>query len=328
MRTQGPCDHHEQIVLAGKSAPLAGILTEPVGRAANKDRPWLIVLNAGILHKVGPNRMAVHLARQAATRGLTTLRVDFAGTGDCPARADGRPLIDGVIVDVRELIAHLRKTRGVERFLVIGLCSGADNALRVARADDSVVGACLLDPTIHRTRRWYLEHFAVRAVSGEVWAQVLTLRHARIQSATQLVKKALARQTQETARGASAPEWSERPELFRTGLGDRALMEAHLRDVLARHVQLFIAFSGGWNTLYNYKTQLFDAFPAVDFADQLRLEFYPQAGHTFDMEAHRKLLLADILDWAETTPFTDVISKGSRRGGARAGGASMEQAQR
>jgi hypothetical protein len=66
---------------------------------------------------------------------------------------------------------------------------------------------------------------------------------------------------------------------------------------------MFIAFSGGWKTLYNYRTQLFDAFPAVRFGDLLRLEFYPQANHTFDWEAHRKLLLGDILDWAETAPF-------------------------
>jgi dienelactone hydrolase len=283
--------HRERLLLLGRSAPLSAILTEPAVAAA--DRPWLVLLNAGILHKIGPNRMTVRLARAAAARGLTAVRFDFAGVGDCPARSDGRTLAEGVLVDIREAIAHLQETRGASRFITVGLCSGADNAMRAARVDPRVVGVCLLDPTIHRTRRWYLEHLGPRLATAELWRRIVALEHPRIVAARQALLR----------RRPAAEAPPSDPELFRTGIPRREEMAAHLRDVLARQVQLFIAFSGGWAELYNYRTQLHDVFPEIDFGDRLRLEFYPQAGHTFDMVAHRQLLLADILDWAASAPF-------------------------
>ncbi len=284
--------YREELVLDGRSAPLAAILTVPASPA--RDRPALILLNAGILHKIGPNRMTVRLAREAAARGLAAVRLDFAGIGDSPARSDGRPVPEGVLVDVRELMSHLERTRGIERFIVVGLCSGADNALRVARLDERVAGVCMLDPTVQRTRRWYVEHLGPRIAAWETWRRVLALDHPRIVAARETIRRFIARAPEETFIG---------PEHFRTGFSNRSLMEAHLRDVLARRVHLFVAFSGGWYQLYNYRTQLLDVFPDLDFGDLLRLEFYPQARHTFDAESHRALLLGDILDWAAGTDF-------------------------
>ncbi len=286
----------ERVILAGKSTPLTGILTYPTPNAPPaSDRPWLILLNAGVLHKMGPNRMTVRLAREAAARGLTSCRFDFASVGDSAARSDGRSLAEGVVVDVREIISHLQRAHRVDRFVVIGLCSGADNALRAAQADERIVGVCMLDPSIHRTRRWYVEHFGPRIVSPRVWRSLLSFRHSRIASMRGAIARRLSGEK-------SAP--AERPELFRTGYTDMTVMEAHLQEVLARRVELFVAFSGGWREIYNYRTQIFDAFPRVQFADKLRLEFYPQAEHTFDLETHRKVLLTDILDWVMSAPFT------------------------
>src|SRR5262249_32019788 len=69
--------------------PLFGVLTGPAG-GGDPTRPLILFLNAGAVHRVGPNRMYVTLARAFAERGLTSARIDLGGLGDS-APAAGAP---------------------------------------------------------------------------------------------------------------------------------------------------------------------------------------------------------------------------------------------
>ena len=53
----------ETAVLFGPRQTLVGVLTDP-GAPAPPDRPAIILLNAGRIHHVGPNRLHVKLARR------------------------------------------------------------------------------------------------------------------------------------------------------------------------------------------------------------------------------------------------------------------------
>ena len=75
----------ERAVAFGKSA-LSGIVTPASG---TPQRTGVVFLGAGILHRVGPNRMHVTLARALAAAGLPGLRFDFSGIGEsdvCPGQ--------------------------------------------------------------------------------------------------------------------------------------------------------------------------------------------------------------------------------------------------
>jgi len=109
------------------SQSLVGVLTD----ADHADKPGLpavVFLNAGMLHRVGPNRLHVRLARNLARRGFTSLRFDRSGVGDSPARTDGLPLRDAALGDVRDALDFLAAERGASSFILVGLCSGADLA--------------------------------------------------------------------------------------------------------------------------------------------------------------------------------------------------------
>ena len=54
----------EEIITFGKTRALVGILHKPVGPAPRADLPAVLLLNAGLLHRVGPNRLYVKIARQ------------------------------------------------------------------------------------------------------------------------------------------------------------------------------------------------------------------------------------------------------------------------
>ena len=71
----------EAAVSFGPNASLVGIITSPSVPAARRELPGVILLNAGIINRVGPNRIYVKMARRLADMGLPVLRFDFSGRG-------------------------------------------------------------------------------------------------------------------------------------------------------------------------------------------------------------------------------------------------------
>jgi len=137
----------------GSTHGLFGVLTTPASAGASAPAPArqtaVILLNPGAVHRVGCNRMWVTWARSWAALGYTVLRMDIAGVGDSPA-------IDGMgenvtydarsIDDVRAAIDALTERRGLRRFVLAGLCSGAYLSFHAALAIQPLAGVMLLNP--------------------------------------------------------------------------------------------------------------------------------------------------------------------------------------
>lgn len=132
-------------LLAGETV---GVVTEPV------DVPpaplCAVLLNAGALRHIGPNRTWVEMARRWAALGVTTVRLDLAGIGD--ADGDERELVSNAAlyarrstVDALGLLDQLAQRGLPNRFLLGGLCSGAYWSLHAALADPRVLGALMVN---------------------------------------------------------------------------------------------------------------------------------------------------------------------------------------
>ena len=130
----------EQAVLFGRTKSLVGVVTEPDSGLRNSNFPAIILLNAGLLHRIGPNRLYVKIARQMAYSGFTVLRFDFSGIGDSRAREDDLPFERSTISETQEAICYLSSKRDIERFILMGVCSGANVAFKAASCDPRVVG--------------------------------------------------------------------------------------------------------------------------------------------------------------------------------------------
>lgn len=120
-----------------------GIITVPEGEW--QARPAFIFLNSGVLHRVGPNRLHVSMARDLAELGLLSFRVDLTGIGDSPAVGGNAAIADRWVSDTRQAMDYLSKRCGVERFVLLGNCSGAAIAGLTANADPRVAGAVLVN---------------------------------------------------------------------------------------------------------------------------------------------------------------------------------------
>jgi pimeloyl-ACP methyl ester carboxylesterase len=134
---------NEQAAVCGDLSSLVGILTRP--EQPVEGAPALLVLTAGRIHRVGPNHMYAELCRDAAAAGFFAMRFDFSGIGDSEPRKDFLPFHKSCVLEVQQAMDYLRRTANVERFVLVGLCSGANAAYFAALEDRRVVGGILIN---------------------------------------------------------------------------------------------------------------------------------------------------------------------------------------
>jgi len=138
----------EQAILFGKSGSLVGIVTDPP-EGGGEGLPGVLFLNSGLVHRVGMNRLHVDMARRLAAQGFVALRFDLSGLGDSAVRDDHLPFAQSAVSETQEAMDYLAAARGCERFVLVGICSGARVSLRTACADPRVVGAVLINARNH-----------------------------------------------------------------------------------------------------------------------------------------------------------------------------------
>ena len=151
----------ETLVRFGDGEYLVGVVSEPTPPAA-RQRPAFIFLNAGLLHRIGPSRTYVMLARRLAGLGFTGLRFDHGGIGDSCNRRDTLSAEEGEASEVVRAMDFLIGTRGLSSFVLVGLCSGARMALKVGGMDERVTGVVSLDGQTFRTWRFWWHRFRSR----------------------------------------------------------------------------------------------------------------------------------------------------------------------
>jgi alpha-beta hydrolase superfamily lysophospholipase len=175
----------EAPVVFGSRGPLFGILAEPNSSAVAGKPPAVLLVNAGATYHIGPARLYVVLARHWARSGHSVFRFDLSGLGDSPAAPDcneNRVEPRDALRDVIDAMDALEAARGIDSFVLLGLCSGARVAFKAAVADRRAVGVLLLsafmfpgggeipkEREIYKDLLWYK-----RAIfSKESWMKVL-----------------------------------------------------------------------------------------------------------------------------------------------------------
>ena len=121
----------ESAVTLGPDRTLVGVVTEP-DSVDESDKPAFLLLNAGFIHRVGPNRVYVKIARCLSELGYTVLRFDLSGIGDSQASTSSESHWQRSLNETRNAMDYLRDSRQVEKFVAFGICSGADLAYSLA----------------------------------------------------------------------------------------------------------------------------------------------------------------------------------------------------
>ena len=277
----------ERALLLGNRNALAGIIARPSSPPPN-DMPAVVILNTGIVHRVGHHRMYVSLSRKLAGAGHLVLRFDLSGIGDSEQRNDKLSTIDSSLADIKEALDFLAATQQASRVVLIGLCSGADHAVLYGPTDPRVVGLVLMDPSIPPTARYYVHYILQRLTSLRNWGSVVAGRSGLLRMLTSQVAYRL------------------RPRLPTSGLTLETLkfspnLAQCYENSVANGIRILAAFTS-ISPRQTYRSQILDAFPQAAFKDSLKLEYFTHSDHLFSNQSDRSRLDQLVLDWLSALP--------------------------
>jgi hypothetical protein len=265
------------IVFGGRR--LVGILSQPARR--DPSRPCVVLLNAGLVHRPGPGRLSVQLARSLRAAGVAAFRFDLSGLGDSEPRVPPLPVSESIVADVRDALDQLGAgTSGFRTFVLGGLCSGAIGAHYASAADDRVAGLVSLDGYSFKTPRWRL-HRGLDRLRDPVGLAASLLRHGPWHAKHKAAAPALAADLDD----GFLPRWPT-----------RVRAEADLAALVRRGVHMLHVFSGEWEC-YRYEGQIREAFPRVDFGALLTERRIPLAEHLYFTPPERLEVLELVTRW-------------------------------
>lgn len=288
----------EDACLFGKSRSLVGVVTEPPEATPARQLPAFIILNSGIVHRVGLNRLHVKLARNLAAMGFAVMRFDFSGIGDSQVRADNLPFFKSALDETREAMDYLVTTRGIARFILIGICSGAAVSLRIAATEPRVVGAIPInfrgyfqglnqDANAHLRNRVLLRHYWRIAFSssfrGKNWLKAITGK---------VDYQSLIRAISAQAKNLFSTHGRRAPSGVNPFVSDLRLLAERGARVLLIHAE-------GDEGLDYVKMFLGNAEQQRDTSAMFKLEIVPGANHTFTLLWSQERLLKLVRDWAQ-----------------------------
>ncbi|RZI83553.1 MAG: alpha/beta fold hydrolase [Rubrivivax sp.] len=279
---------NEIAVVFGAERHLVGTLTLPTDTTA---QPVAFLLsNAGVIHRIGPHRFNVKLARQLAKGGFTSLRFDLSGQGDSRAPTQAESFERQNVADLRAAMDHLERVCGIKRFVIAGICSGAHNGLATALADPRVAGLWMMDGYTYSTPKTNRVRYQ-QQLKGRFFGTLgsWALKALRMVTSRLLPGGAKAQAKPATAvvdYGFTTPP--------------REAFAASMQALVDRGVNIFMVYSGSMLWYYNHASQFRDAFAAYPFAKTVRCDYVPHIDHTVTTLAAQRELLKTICDWATT----------------------------
>jgi len=304
----------ESALTFGRSSTLMGVVTEPGTVGLRNKSIGLLLLNAGLIHRVGPHRLYVKFARRLAELGYTVLRFDFSGIGDSRQRCDKLPFPESAIQEAREGMDCLEDSRAMTRFILLGICSGADVAFGTARSDPRVIGAVLVNGGLaefgdttgfwkHAADRSRFRDVRSRLMSPRSLWRALTARsdYGRIlESLSSLVRSRPGRH-----------EWQ--------AVGAGWFSELH--SLMDRGIRIQMVSSEGSPTWEALRLTMSHSPAVLNGSPNLSIEMIPKTDHSFTLLWAQDRLIELVSNWAEKTPG---LRSAERAASAPAGSSRLE----
>ena len=272
---------NDRPIMFGARNSLIGIVTRPVPHSS-EPLPAIVVLNTGILYRIGNNLMYVTLARTLAGAGCTVLRFDMSGIGDSDNRGGGLAPLEACLADVRDAVDWLAANLHVRQVILVGLCAGADHAL-LASADRRVRGLVLIDPNMPPNFSDLFRGFRRSVLRPGEWTTFF-----KEQGLGGLMWRIL----QRTLDKAERVKWQD-------PIRRSQLREAYQNAVYSE-IQMLVIFTkaGRHKTLAN----LVDNPNATEV---FRIERSDRTDHFFSFEADRTKLSDVMVNWVRETAFRE-----------------------
>jgi pimeloyl-ACP methyl ester carboxylesterase len=231
------------------------------------------------------------MARDLAAMGFVVLRFDFSGIGDSEVY-DDNPFEKSAISETQEAMDFLSVARGVERFVLIGICSGADISFQTACCDPRVVGAIPINAqdyqlgmseewssaiTSHKHARYY---WRIALFNPKSWLKAIKGK-ADYWSITRAIGLQLG--------NLLAPRKKMSSEANHIAAGFHSLIE--------RGAHLLLVYSEGDAGLDYLDLTLSDKIHELSSCGKLQVEIISQTDHIFTLLNTQRYLLTVVQEW-------------------------------
>ena len=241
---------------------LVGILHRPP--SALSPPAAVILMNAGLVHRIGPFRGYVTLARELAARGFAVLRFDQGGLGDSEVSKLGS--LERRRVEITAAMDLLASEADSELFVLGGICSGADDAFLLAGLEPRISGLILLDGLAYRTPGFWWRHLRSKLRVRGRWHRLLR------------------------------QHWWPATDVYREHPPQAEAVQ-QLQRLLERDVRLLFVYTGGSNHYFNHPGQLRACLGDAAAAPQVTVELWRDCDHTFYLRHDRQRLQQRLVSW-------------------------------
>ena len=285
----------ESVLMCGNDGRLVGVVSLCDASGSVEVRVGVLFLNAGNVHRVGPNRIYVRLSRALARMGFVCCRFDFSGIGDSPSRSDNGAFRDYAPSEVQAVMDDMERVHGVKSFILAGICTGADVAFDAASMDERVRAVILINGAFvdgnafaeayHKAekrtqRRYYLK----RLLSPLAWWRMLTGQSRFWRLAVAAVKSRFKRKNASVSKTISPDAAGE-------------TVSNKWRAIAERGVKALLVYSDGslFLDIFRHETsaEILSIYPPQN------MEVVTQRGtdHTFTLLSGQRVLQETISSW-------------------------------
>jgi pimeloyl-ACP methyl ester carboxylesterase len=271
----------ERAFMFGSHRGLCGIVSEPEDRS-NLRRQAIILSNVGMHNRIGPFRLWVELARRLADQGFHVLRFDLSGMGDSEARSVSFGDQELLELDMTEALSFVTTKYGIDRFILIGLCSGVPGAHALAARDERVLGAAFIDGYTYRTISYYLKRHFLRYFQVQLWVRYFRRRLAQSR-----------RDRSELTNTPVAP-----PRFYSGAAPPREQFRREISSMTERKIPLLFIYTGEVQDHFNGRRQFFEMLGPKIPRDRITLHYHAFADHLFQSLSERADLIRRLSAWA------------------------------
>lgn len=295
----------DEIISFGPGNSNSGILTLP--ESMQLDTICCIFLNAGIIHRVGPNEVFVKISRILVKKGIASLRFDICGVGDStPNNIESRTVIE----EIDEAIQIVRKQYNLNKIILIGMCSSTLSAYQYAIKKDGVRGLIIIEGVIENEenlkRLIYLAHYntTVRYYRKNLFQ---FNKYKRIFTGKTLIMKFLYRLVLNVFKKII---WRKEKEGMQKEQLDRKLFnQEEILKLSKRKTNILFCFAEGSHIYNIYKRSILNILKSVNNEfENISFKYFKGADHVFTPIFAQQELSECIQKWLEGINNEDIVT--------------------
>ncbi len=239
----------------------------------------VLLFNAGVLHKVSAFDINIAFKKTLSDEGALVFRFDLSGMGDSLKASQNLTLEEQIMCDLSQTMDMLEDKYNIHEFIVIGLCTGADNAHKISALDQRVMGVVWLDGYAYPTAEF---------------KKLNTARHLKAamkpDKLFRFIKRKIFKPNDVVSNAEDNYVWK---------LPDKEKYRAEMKKIFERGCKSLYFYSGGVNDYYLYENQFYDSFKGEDFLTSIDVEYNCDADHLYVIKRHRFAMLLRLTAWVE-----------------------------